>query len=448
MRIFSFGLRTCRDYASVVLAWFLVYVELCFRLILALIPRVIRGRMRKAVRTLYDYFIFSKSGSGMTGVIQRCRNIYEICEAFGYIAEEHLVRTEDNFVLCLHHIVNPKLRNTSGKHRGVVYFQHGLMTNSELWVAVDKASNCLPFALVDRGYDVWLGNNRGNKYSRKHVRYSPNDEEFWDFCIDDMAMFDIPNSINYILSATKEKSLSYVGFSQGTAQAFAALSINPTLNEKINLFVALAPAFTPKGFSNELLDYLVKVNPKIMFRLFGRGCLLPSVTFWQNICYPPIYMKIVDISLKMLFDWNLANITQEQKICGYAHLYSFSSVKSCVHWLQIMQNSRFQLYDDDLKVIGGYDSRHYHVAHFPTRNIKCPITVVWGKEDTLVDMEIMLAALPPQSKDFGIDGYEHLDMLWAKDVKEKVFPIVFSSLEELNRKRPLLCNASPIGNCD
>lgn len=37
------------------------------------------------------------------------------------------------------------------------------------------------FILADSGYDVWLGNSRGNHYADKHVNQSLTKEEYWDF---------------------------------------------------------------------------------------------------------------------------------------------------------------------------------------------------------------------------------------------------------------------------
>jgi lysosomal acid lipase/cholesteryl ester hydrolase len=117
-----------------------------------------------------------------------------------------------------------------------------------------------PFSVPLIGFDVWLGNNRGNKYSKKSIHYGPNSTKFWDFSIDDFAWHDIPDSIQYILDTTGATSLSYVGFSQGTAQAFAALSIHPQLNAKVNVFIALAPAMSPAGLAAPIVDGLMKAS--------------------------------------------------------------------------------------------------------------------------------------------------------------------------------------------
>ncbi len=35
--------------------------------------------------------------------------------------------------------------------------------------------------LSDRGFDVWMGNARGNAYSREHLNFTTDSDEYWRF---------------------------------------------------------------------------------------------------------------------------------------------------------------------------------------------------------------------------------------------------------------------------
>lgn len=75
------------------------------------------------------------------------------------------------------------------------------------------------YVAAKAGYDVWLGNNRGNLYSRGHEKLNPDKDfkEFFDYSFFELGKYDAPTQINYVLKKTGYKKLSYVGHSQGTS---------------------------------------------------------------------------------------------------------------------------------------------------------------------------------------------------------------------------------------
>lgn len=65
------------------------------------------------------------------------------------------------------------------------------------------------------GFDVWMGNTRGNTYSRRNVNgLYPYQLEFWYFSIDELALIDIPTMIDYALATSGASKLAYTGHSQ------------------------------------------------------------------------------------------------------------------------------------------------------------------------------------------------------------------------------------------
>ncbi|KAK0729848.1 alpha/beta-hydrolase [Lasiosphaeris hirsuta] len=438
------GRLNLTEYVALVGSFLLVGLEAIIRVLTLALPSSLIAVFYGISRRLFNRLTSpaqkraEERRKSVSMSIRDASDFVDICAMWGYTAEEHVTQTRDGYLLGLHRLAWRKgeedVKVNSGPNsvkKRVVYLHHGLLMNSEVWVCLTDEQRCLPFVLVDRGFDVWLGNNRGNKYSKKSIKCSPTSLEFWNFSIDEFAFYDIPDSIEYILQTTGQPSLSYIGFSQGTAQAFASLAVHPKLNDQVNVFIALAPAMSPAGLSNGIVDALVKASPQVLFLLFGRRSILSSATMWQSILYPPIFTKVIDLGLAFLFNWKTKNISTSQKLAAYPHLYSFTSTKSVVHWFQIIRTKSFQMYDDDVHppLLLSSSSKYTKVAKYPTRNIKTPVVLVYGGSDSLVDIKVMLRELPSQTVATEIPHYEHLDFLWARDVDTQVFQHVFDALE-------------------
>ncbi|EFA79898.1 carboxylic ester hydrolase [Heterostelium album PN500] len=390
------------------------------------------------------------------------RDAIEMITSRGYPVEEHFVTTPDGFVLGLHRITGPRAFTspldsppTSPRDLGVsggelfaptgkpaVLIMHGFMQTSEAWLCRSNPNNSLPFILADAGFDVWLGNNRGNKYSFKHTTYTPDQEKFWNWSLDELVRYDLPSMVNFITNRTKLQSISYIGFSQGTAQGWAALSTNTDLAAKINLFVALAPVSTVKGFSNPMIDSLARSRPDFIFLLFGKKSMLPSTIFWRNLLPKQFFVSMIDASVRFLFGWSTINLGEDEKAMLYSHIFSYTSVKSVVHWFQIIQTNRFQMFDDMLLGITPNESSNqphrYHGRVIPAYHpgqILTKCALFYGGADTLPNTKALLSHLP-RDKVVMVheeESYEHLDFMWGKDANKKIFSKIVHLLKSTNK---------------
>jgi len=82
---------------------------------------------------------------------------------------------------------------------------------------MNDADKSPAFILADQGYDVWMGNTRGNKYSRDHMSLDADEpldqDQFWDISFEEMGYNDYPAMIEYALKMTQQKKLAFIAHS-------------------------------------------------------------------------------------------------------------------------------------------------------------------------------------------------------------------------------------------
>mmetsp|Transcript_13576 Transcript_13576/g.21195 ORF Transcript_13576/g.21195 Transcript_13576/m.21195 type:complete len:89 (+) Transcript_13576:212-478(+) len=73
--------------------------------------------------------------------------------------------------------------------RPIAFLQHGLISSSETWVSYGETS--WAYVLADLGFDVWMGNSRGNIYSRGHASLKA-EGDYFNFSFYEMGKYDLP----------------------------------------------------------------------------------------------------------------------------------------------------------------------------------------------------------------------------------------------------------------
>lgn len=98
--------------------------------------------------------------------------------------------------------------------------------------------------MADLGYDSWLLNARGNRYSRQHLTLDPdiNYKEFFNFSYHEISVIDVPTVIDYMLNVTNLKQVIYFGHSQGTTISYIFCAEKPDYIAKVKALFSFAPS--------------------------------------------------------------------------------------------------------------------------------------------------------------------------------------------------------------
>eukprot|EP00742_Colponemidia_sp_Colp-10_P004165 GILJ01004444.1.p1 GENE.GILJ01004444.1~~GILJ01004444.1.p1 ORF type:complete len:441 (-),score=64.35 GILJ01004444.1:81-1370(-) len=362
------------------------------------------------------------------------RTIAEVIAAKGYPVEAHEISTEDGYILTAFRIPHGR----AGKNNAPappVLLQHGLLDSSVTWV-FNTEEQSLGFILADKGYDVWLLNNRGNKYSLGHKTLTSNKRAFWQFTFDEMAQYDVKANIDYIRARTGFDKVSYIGHSQGTIQMFAALSLDPSLEDKLVSFVGLGPLISLHQERNWMLRALANVHIDELVRWFGiESFLIPnslSSKILPGFC--ALLSGLCELVIDSFCGWNNGSFNRARMAFMAAQEPGGTSVQNVVHWGQALRTGVFKRFDygssENIARYGQKDAPLYAVENLKT--LRLPIYLFSGTADLLADekdVKDLMPLLAETAVHESIEGYAHLDFCWAVTANEKVYSKILPFLE-------------------
>ncbi|EDW34025.1 GL22025 [Drosophila persimilis] len=363
--------------------------------------------------------------------------------AHGYPSEHHHVITEDGYIVGIFRIpYSHKLQNQNEK-RPIVLIQHGLTSCSDAWILCGP-NDGLPYLLADAGYDVWMGNGRGNTYSRNHTTLSTKHPHFWQFSWHEIGLYDIAAMIDYALSTDNGKgqdAIHYVGHSQGTTVFFALMSSRPEYNKKIKTAHMFAPVAIMKNMANKLVRALGPYlgHQTIYAKLFGSQEFLPHNDFLMallfNLCEPDFMLRpVCESTVQSLYTGGRVNMTAMPD--GLATHPSGCSTDQMLHYIQEQQSGYFRQFDygpkKNLQVYGSEEPPEY-----PVELITSDVHLWYSDNDAMAaveDVEALGERLPKKSMHRMADKeWDHGDFALNHEVRVYLNEPVIAIMEEYEK---------------
>ncbi|KAI9750374.1 MAG: hypothetical protein M4579_006498 [Chaenotheca gracillima] len=392
----------------------------------------------------------------------------------GLDVEEFNVQTEDGFIITLWHVYNPKeytpvpefhkdyrgphifdeSQDRNGNTYGVetnnkrkdrkpkypVLLMHGLLQSAGAYCCNDDDS--LAFFLCKSGYDVWLGNNRCG-FKPRHTLLNYSDPRMWAWNIRQMGVLDLPALISRILNETGSEKLGLICHSQGTTETFVALAKEqrPDLGEKISVFCALAPAvYAGPLIGKAYFKFMRMISPGFFRIIFGIHAFIPFMMTMHSTLPGRLYGALGYRVFSFLFNWtdDRWELDLRDRMFQFAPVYV--SAESMRWWLgrecfakhkcilSTREEGKQEDLEDEAEDFQGPNNDSADRGASAWYDRQAPPFAMWvAGSDDLVDGRRLLRRFERGREPFVnvvhakvIEEYEHLDVIWAMDMIEKV----------------------------
>lgn len=413
-----------------------------------------RRKIKKAFHTFVNEAIYDKTNSTKDKLVtyrladlsdeaieESKMSTIQLVLHHGYQVEAHTVQTRDGYMLRLHRIL-PIYENSTVVKNGIVILHHGLMGSSDEWLLLGP-NEALPYLLRDAGFDVWLTNARGNKYSRFMTSFLDNSSEFWDFSFHEMGTVDLPAVIDYVkIKSESDSDIDFVGFSMGATALLVLLSSLPQYNQVLKSATLLAPLafmYQIKGPLKLLAEFhgenarnslnFLGVNEFMSIETFPSPVIEKYCRGGGRLCRNPLLLIA-----------NGGKEIRNKKILGnvLGHLPAGASTKTIVHFVQLVNSGQFRMYDygasNNWKKYGQQIPPRYNLS-----SISLPIVLFSSFDDWLSTNANILRLLPllPNVAVHHVirhHNFSHTDFIWGEDASNLVFQLVVEILGQLSEK--------------
>uniref|UniRef100_A0A182HH24 Uncharacterized protein n=1 Tax=Anopheles arabiensis TaxID=7173 RepID=A0A182HH24_ANOAR len=379
----------------------------------------------------------------------------ELIEGAEYPIEKHVLTTTDGYILKLHRIPDPMQYPASGERstdpkladdpdgllrfgpaktfRGTVLLMPGLFSTAADFV-VTGPENGLAFVLADAGYDVWLANVRGSRFSRKNIKLSVADSEFWDFSFHEIGTIDLPAIIDYILRETNAPKLYYVGHNQGMTNLFALLSAKPRYNRKIHHAIGLATFGYLGTTDNRVVRRAAELTDKLYSTLKALNIheLKPTPDIVRLMSGIVCSSDMNELCVEMLRGFFGSTVDRSRNLLPTMvdDLLTSVSTRQLIHIGQLMQTKKFQQFDYRNYML---NTQKYGQAKPPEYNLSrvlLPVSLFHGTKDFITSAKDALRLKDElrnvknflEIPDLNHIGFVYSDRLYAR-VNRKIIEI-------------------------